>query len=79
MNKYINPFLKEIIPIIVGILIALNINNWNENRKEKEYISQISSSIKKELAETHKDIDEILSSQKSFIDNKRNCKTLIQI
>ena len=69
MKKYINPFIKEIVPIIVGILIALYINNWNENRKEEKYINQIFSSINEELIETNEDIIDIISIQNSFIDS----------
>ncbi len=68
MNKYINPFIKEILPIIAGILIALYINNWNENRKEEKYINYIYSSINAELTETNEDIIDVISVQKSFID-----------
>ncbi len=68
MKKNIKAFIKEIIPVIVGILIALYINNWNENRKDKKYISQISSSINKELSETNKDLIDNLITQKSFVD-----------
>ena len=68
MKKYINPFIKEIVPIIAGILIALYINTWNENRKEKKYIDHISSSIHAELTETNEDIINTISSQESFID-----------
>lgn len=68
MKKNIKAFVKEIIPVIVGILIALYINNWNENRKDKKYISQISSSINKELSETNKDLLDNIITQKSFVD-----------
>lgn len=68
MKKNIKAFFKEIITIIVGILIALGINNWNENRKDKKYIDQISSSIHKELTETSEDILENIVVQESFID-----------
>ena len=68
MKKYINPFIKEILPIIAGILIALYINNWNENRKDEKYINYISSSINAELTETNENIIDIISVQKSFID-----------
>lgn len=67
-KKNIQSFLKEISTIIVGILIALWINNWNENRKDKNYITQISSSINKELVETNIDIIDKIAIQKSFID-----------
>ena len=68
MKKYINPFIKEILPIIAGILIALYINNWNETRKEENYINHISTSINDELTETNSDIIDIILAQKSFID-----------
>jgi len=69
MKKITIAFFKEIIPIIVGILIALYINNWNENRKDKNYINQISTSINKELTETNDDIIETLSKQRTLIDS----------
>jgi len=68
MKKYINPFIKEILPIIAGILIALYINNWNEHRKEENYINYISKAINAELTETNEDIIDIVAVQKSFID-----------
>ena len=61
-------FIKELATIVAGILIALEINNWNENRKDKNYINQISSLINKELSETNVDIIEKIEIQKSFID-----------
>lgn len=68
MRKYITALIKDIVPVVVGILIALYINNWNENRKDEMYINQIYSSINQELTETNKDIIDKISLQKSFID-----------
>jgi hypothetical protein len=68
MKKNIKALIKEIFPIIVGILIALWINNWNETQKDKKYINQISSSINKELTETTEDIIDNIAIQKSLID-----------
>ncbi|MBE9467783.1 MAG: hypothetical protein IMY72_05595 [Bacteroidetes bacterium] len=68
MKKNIKAFIKEIVPIIVGILIAMYITNWNENRKEKKYINQMYLSINKELIETNEDIIDKISIQQSFID-----------
>ncbi len=46
-GKYIKYALGEIILVVIGILIALQINNWNENRKdiilEKEYLTRLKS------------------------------------
>ena len=55
-SNYAKYLIKEIIPVTIGILIALYINNWNENQKNTNYINQISSSIDKELNETNEDI-----------------------
>jgi len=44
-RKYFKYAIGEIILVVVGILIALSINNWNENRKnrllEKELLKEI--------------------------------------
>ena len=34
--KYMRYAIGEIVLVVIGILIALSINNWNENRKEKQ-------------------------------------------
>lgn len=62
-------FIKEIIPIIVGVLIAMYINNWNEDRKDEKYINHISLSIIKELKEANNEIKNKIPIQKSVIDN----------
>jgi len=46
--KEASKLFREIIPVIIGILIALFINNWNEDRKDKRYLTQIFSSIESE-------------------------------
>ena len=48
-GKYLKYAIGEIILVVIGILIALSINNWNENRKLKtEYISDLKT-IKENL------------------------------
>ena len=32
-SKYLKYAIGEIILVVIGILIALQVNNWNENRK----------------------------------------------
>jgi hypothetical protein len=39
----------EIVLVVIGILIALYINNWNEKRKEREKFDQILVEVEKEL------------------------------
>lgn len=66
--KQLRQLIREIIPVIIGILIALFINNWNEDRKDKKYLNQIFSSIKKELEESIKDINTVIPKQIASID-----------
>ena len=61
--------IREIIPVIIGILIALVINNWNEERKDKKYLSQILFSINEELEESKVDIKETIPRQKVLLDS----------
>ena len=50
--KYLGYAFGEIVLVVIGILIALGIDNWNEERKndvfEKEILVQISENLKKD-------------------------------
>jgi len=48
--KYLRYAIGEIILVVIGILIALQINNANENRKNDEKIISIFKEIQRELA-----------------------------
>ena len=49
MSKYFKYAIGEIILVVIGILIALQINNWNEVRKLKVERKQLITSIKEDL------------------------------
>jgi hypothetical protein len=48
-SKYLKYAIGEIILVVVGILIALQINNWNETKKEKKYLNTVYAQIQKDL------------------------------
>ncbi|MDP5082021.1 MAG: DUF6090 family protein [Winogradskyella sp.] len=48
-TKYFKYALGEIILVVIGILIALQINNWNENQKSKKRLDDIYSTIEQNL------------------------------
>jgi hypothetical protein len=56
-GRYLKYALGEIILVVIGILIALQINNWNENRKQKLTEQEILISLKKELEINKKNLE----------------------
>ncbi len=47
--RYSRYAVGEIVLVVIGILIALYINNWNEKRKKREKFDQVLFEVKKEL------------------------------
>ena len=45
-SKYLLYAIGEIILVVIGILIALSINNWNEKRKENSHEEKILNELK---------------------------------
>lgn len=52
-GKYFKYAIGEIVLVVIGILIALQINNWNENRKDHkmsiEFLKGINNDLKKDV------------------------------
>ena len=48
-GKYLKYAIGEIVLVVIGILIALQINTWNEGRKNKEKVNQLLVRVQKEL------------------------------
>ena len=44
-SKYLKYAIGEIVLVVVGILIALQINNWNEDRTARKSENQILNSL----------------------------------
>lgn len=49
LRKYLLYAIGEIVLVMIGILLALQVNNWNENRKYKNAQEVILRSIKQDL------------------------------
>ena len=50
-GKYLQYAIGEILLVVIGILIALSINNWNENQKTKVKIKNSLIALKNDLAQ----------------------------
>jgi len=64
MGKYFKYAIGEILLVVIGILIALQINNWNENRKETAEIRAILENLHDEFSENKKLYDANISETK---------------
>lgn len=66
-SKYLKYAIGEIVLVVIGILIALQINNWNEKNSKKKLEMQYYSSMKSQLNEDlNKLIAEIYYNQDLF-------------
>jgi hypothetical protein len=68
-GKYFKYAIGEIILVVIGILIALQINNWNQVRIEQNKEQTYLSNIKRDLQNQLKSIDVQLEHEKKYIDN----------
>ena len=68
-GKYLKYAIGEIILVVIGILIALSINNWNEDRKDRTEELSALIDLKKEFESNRNDIDSLYQF-KSFRANE---------
>ncbi|GLR19579.1 DUF6090 family protein [Portibacter lacus] len=62
-GKYFKYAIGEIVLVVIGILIALQINNWNEARKTRNKELSYLTNIKSDLELTNSEIDQYISSR----------------
>lgn len=55
-SKYLKYAIGEILLVVVGILIALQINNWNENKKARRTEVKLLNELKEDLLKTKEDL-----------------------
>ncbi|PHS67975.1 MAG: hypothetical protein COB12_01815 [Flavobacterium sp.] len=85
--KYLRYAIGEIVLVVIGILIALSINNWNENRKnrisESEYYCKILADFeldRQNIAELYKESEYKIETSKILLldlNNKDKAKSYL--
>ena len=60
--KYMRYAIGEVVLVVIGILIALQINNWNEEKKTEQRIVSF-------LIEIQNNLDNDISKANTIIDN----------
>ncbi|MBE9488922.1 MAG: hypothetical protein IMY67_01390 [Bacteroidetes bacterium] len=64
-SKYFKYAIGEIVLVVIGILIALSINNWNENRKNTVKETQLLISFKKDLEKNIIELERVIKKSKN--------------
>ena len=67
-SKYLLYAIGEIVLVVIGILIALQINNWNEKQKTKNSELSYLKSIKNDLASDYETINYIIGNTSKRIE-----------
>ena len=67
--KYMRYAIGEIVLVVIGILIALGINNWNENRKKAAKEIQYLVSFKNDLFANFTELERVIQKSE-FTSNK---------
>jgi hypothetical protein len=75
-GKYFKYAIGEIVLVVIGILIALQINNWNENKKENQTATVLAKSLIEDL---NKDIIFLKSALNFSRLKTQNCDSLITL
>tara|TARA_R110001592_G_scaffold3704_2_gene21328 strand:+ start:4109 stop:4831 length:723 start_codon:yes stop_codon:yes gene_type:complete len=68
-SKYFKYATGEIVLVVIGILLAIQINNWNENRKQKIAEQEILISLQKELKNNKKNLSFYIAKYKKQYNN----------
>lgn len=66
-GKYLKYAIGEIVLVVIGILIALQINNWNERNKESRLENTYIQNVKKDLEAQLSSVENQLVYEQSFI------------
>lgn len=64
---YLKYAVGEIILVVIGILIALQINNWNEEKKGKIELNQYLSSLRDNIGSDIKVLDSLIERRKEIV------------
>jgi len=77
-TNYLKYAIGEIVLVVIGILIALSINNWNENRKNANQELKLLQSFKIGLEKDLLDIDSNINSHTKGLNSAKMILNLLE-
>jgi len=78
VRKYLLYAIGEILLVVIGILIALQVNNWNEERIERNQEVKILREIRNDLESNYVEIEEIYLSIDQKLSDTNTLLSLIE-
>ena len=74
-GNYLKYAIGEIVLVVIGILIALSINNWNENRKLDDTGIEYIENIKSEIIQDTIGLNDLIQTDRNHIKEIENFKS----
>ncbi|TXE17241.1 hypothetical protein ES692_09645 [Psychroserpens burtonensis] len=72
--KYFKYAIGEIVLVVIGILIALQINNWNETKIQKQELNDVLQSVANDVNSDLREL-QLLSAARAYIKVKSDSVT----
>ena len=70
-GKYLKYDIGEIVLVVIGILIALSINNWNEDRKSKKMATEVYTNLLTSLKQDSLEVERTINLLTKSIDTQK--------
>src|SRR5210317_1160194 len=74
-GKYFKYAIGEIVLVVIGILIAISINNWNEQQKQNSQERQLLSGLKIEFTINLNRLDKVIHFRENSIKSANKLMT----
>jgi hypothetical protein len=78
LKKYLIYAVGEILLVMIGILLALQVNNWNERNKARKIELRALIDLKQEFENNKNSFDRILNSKKIILQQNRDFIDIIK-
>ena len=77
-SKYLLYAIGEILLVVIGILIALQVNNWNEERKAGQVELSLLEELKADLEYSKKELEQVSDTNKEYLEGYRLIHSYIE-
>ena len=77
-SKYLLYAIGEIILVVIGILIALQVNNANQNRKERKVELKVLRTIQSDISQDIVNLDSMIKWERTFVAGNEQLITLLK-